>query len=452
MHFEITKEFIDNLTRIINERDETAAIDVMNGLHAADIAELYDEIDPGQARFLFLLLDTEKAADVLAELEDDDREKFLISIPSDVIARQFIEEMDSDDAADVLADLPHEKKEEVLSHIEDLEQAGDIVDLLNYDEDTAGGLMAKELVSVHEDWTVEESINEVRKMAKDVDEIYFLYVIDKDEKLKGILSIKDLVINPMKSKICDICSPDVKRAYTHDPAEGVANAMHKYDLVSMPVVDSIGRLAGRITIDDVVDFIREEADKDYQMASGISEDVESTDTVWILSRARLPWLLIGMVGGVIGSLVIGYYEGDIMRYAGLALFLPMIAAMAGNVGVQSSAIVVQGLANKTLGKESIPQKLLKELFVGIFNGLICSILVFIYNLFTADSFALTITVSCALITVIIFASVFGTFVPLMLNRFNIDPAVATGPFITTANDIMGLFIYLFLGRFIFSFF
>lgn len=452
MHFELTKEFLDELIHIIDSKDQDTALEIIKDLHAVDIAEIYDELTIDQAKFLYLLLDAEKAADVLAELEDDDRERFMHSLPSEVIAKQFIEEMDSDDAADVLADLPNHKKDEVLSHIEDLEQAGDIVDLMNYDEDTAGGLMAKELIEVKEDWTVEQCINEIRIQAEDVDEIYFVYVTDADDKLKGIASIKDLILNQNSVKISEIYDPDVKKAFTNTPAEDVAITMDKYDLVTMPVVDSIGRLVGRITIDDVVDFIKDEADKDYQMASGISEDVESGDTVWLNTRARMPWLLIGMFGGIMGALIIGHYEGDIMKYAGLALFLPMIAAMAGNVGVQSSAIVVQGLANKSLGIESIPKKLFKEFLIGMINGLMCALIIFIYNVFTSPSYALTITVSCALFSVIIFATVFGTFIPLLLNRFKIDPAVATGPFITTVNDIMGLFIYLFLGRFIFSFF
>ncbi len=450
MHFELTKKFVGQVINIIENKDNKAAITLMEELHAADIAELYDELDIEQAKFLYLLLDAEKAADVIAELEEDDREKFLEALPSDVIAKQFIEEMDSDDAADVLADLPEKKKDEVLSHIDDIEQAGDIVDLMNYDKDTAGGLMAKEFISANINWTVEECIREVRKMSEEVDEIYFLYIIDDNDKLTGIVSIKDLILNQGSTKIYDICNHDVIKTNTEVSAEDVANAMDKYDLVSMPVTDSIGRLVGRITIDDVVDVIREEAEKDYQLASGIVEDIETTDSVIIQTRARLPWLLIGMTGGIVGALIIGYYQNDIIKYVGLALFLPMIAAMAGNVGVQSSAIVVQGLASKSMGVESISKKLLKELFIGLINGIICSAIVLVYNIITADSLALTITVSSALFIVIVFASVFGTFTPLILDKFKIDPALATGPFITTANDIIGVFIYLTIGSIIFG--
>ncbi len=450
MHFELTKEFISQVIGIIEDKDDSAAIAVMKEMHAADIAELYDELNIEQAKYLFLLLDSEKAADVLAELEDSDRERFMAALPSDVIAKQFIEEMDSDDAADVLADLSDKKKDEVLSHIEDVDQAGDIVDLMNYDEDTAGGLMGKELIAVNINMTVDECIKEVRKLSENVNEIYFLYIVDNDNKLLGIISIKDLILNKRSTKISDIYNKEVIKTTTDTPAEDVANLMDKYDLVSMPVTDSIGRLVGRITIDDVVDVIREEAEKDYQLASGIVDDVESTDTVMVQTKARLPWLLIGMFGGIMGALIIGHFEGDIMKYAGLALFLPMIAAMAGNVGVQSSAIVVQGLASNSMGIEGISKKLFKELLIGLLNGIICSVIVLVYNMITSDSLALTITVSTALFLVIVFASVFGTFIPLLLNKFKIDPAVATGPFITTANDIIGLFMYLTTGSIIFN--
>jgi magnesium transporter len=450
MQFELTKDFIDHLVDVIERRDEKTALSIMEDLHAADIAEIYDELNVEQGKFLYLLLDADKASDVLAELEDDDREEFLLALPSELIARQFIEEMDSDDAADVLADLPSKKIDEVLSHIEDFEQAGDIVDLLSYDEDTAGGLMAKELISVNENWDVNSCIEEIRKQAEEVDDVYNVYVTDDDNKLRGLLSLKKLILSNPKTKISEICQSEIKSAKTGMPSEDVALMMQKYDLVSIPVVDNIGRLVGRITIDDVVDVMQEEAEKDYQMASGITEDVESSDKIWVQIRARLPWLLIGMVGGTFGALVLGKFEGDIMKYAGLAFFIPMINAMAGNVGVQSSAIVVQSLANKSIGIESMASKLFRELGVGLINGLICSGLIFGFNLLVYDNLPLTITVSLALFSVIIFASVFGTFIPLALNRFKIDPAVATGPFITTVNDIVGLIIYLFMGRMLFS--
>ncbi len=451
-NFELTREYIDELKSAIEVQDERVAIGMLEDLHPADIADIYDELSIEEAKFLYLLLEPELAADVLIELEEDDRERFLKALPSEVIAKQFITDMDSDDAADVIGDLSDEKQEEVLSHIDDLEQAGDIVDLLNYDEDTAGGLMAKEYICVQEDWDVQRCINEIRIQAEDVEEIYFVYVVNKDDKLTGIISLKELLLNNPDVKIETFINTDVISVKTDEEAEEVGNIMDKYDMVAMPVIDSIGRLVGRITIDDVVDVIREEAEKDYQLISGITSDVESSDKVMQLTRARLPWLVIGLAGGIIGASVIGAYEGEINIYPKLAFFIPLIAAMGGNVGIQSSSIIVQGLANNTLGLESTGRKLMKELSVGFMNGIICSSLIFAYNYFFSDSMALTLTVTSALFVVIVFASFFGTFIPLILNKAKIDPALATGPFITTVNDILGLFLYLMIGRNIFAYF
>lgn len=452
VQFELTKRYIEELKDLIQAGEEKKVLQLIGDLHAADIAEIYDEISIEEAKFLFLLLDGETAADVLAELDEDDREKFLKILPSDVIARQFIDKMDSDDAADVIADLSEEKKEEVLLHIDDVDQAGEIVELLAYDEDTAGGLMAKELIKVNENWTILTCLKEMSKQAADVDEVYYVYVVDDNDILKGTVSLKKMLLSQNRSKIKDISNTDVISVKTDTPSEEVANIMKKYDLVALPVIDSIERLMGRITIDDVVDIIKEEAEKDYQMASGISEDVESTDNVWLLTRARIPWLLIGLLGGVLVAKVIGLYEIDLGMYPEMAFFIPLIAAMGGNVGVQSSAIIVQGLANNTLGIESTFTKLMKELTVASINGITLSGLIFLYNVLATDSFALTLTVSIALFSVIIFAAFFGTFIPLLLNRIKVDPALATGPFITTLNDIMGLFIYLMIGRILYGVF
>ncbi len=450
MHFELSKKYIDDLKKIISDHDEDAAVMLMEELHAADIAEIYDELNVDEARFLYLLLDGDKAGDVLAELEDDDRELFMKSLPSDVIARKFIDYMDSDDAADVIADLPDDRQEEVLSHIDDLEQAGDIVDLLKYNEDTAGGLMAKELISVKESWDVEKCIAEIRKIADEIDEIYYVYVVNEDNILKGILSLKRLIIAGSKKKVKDISKEDIISVKVDVEEEEVVNIARKYDLVALPVIDSIGRLVGRITIDDIVDVMQEEAEKDYQMVSGITEDVEPSDKIWVLTRARIPWLLIGLVGGIFGAQVISSYEGALAEYASMAFFIPLIAAMGGNVGVQSSSIIVQALASNSAGFDSLFKRLLKELAVALLNAVILASLIFLFSYFFYDSMALTISVSGALVIVVVFASVFGTFVPLALNRFNIDPALATGPFITTVNDITGLFIYLSLAHYTFS--
>ncbi len=450
MQFELTREYIDNLKEIIEEQNEAKAIALMDELHPADIAEIYDELSVDEAKFLYLLLDGDTAADVLVELEDDDRDRFLKVLPVEVIAKKFIDKMDSDDAADVIGGLSDEQQEEILSHIDDIEQAGDIVDLLHYDEDTAGGLMGKELVMVNENWTVLTCLRELSRQAEDIDEIYYVYVVDDDGILKGTLSLKEMVLSSTSAKISNIYQPDAMSVHTDENDEEVARIMEKYDLVALPVIDSIGRLMGRITIDDVVDVIRDEAEKDYQMASGISEDVEANDSIWLQTRARLPWLLIGLVGGILAALVISTHEEELKLTTSLAFFIPLITAMAGNVGVQSSAIIVQGIASNSLGFESTFSRLLRELGGAFINGLTCSALLFLWNFFNEGDIALTMTVSIALFVVIIFAAIAGTIIPLMLHKAKVDPALATGPFITTLNDIVGLFIYLAIGGYFYS--
>lgn len=452
MSIELTRTYVTELKSIIESRDDSAALEKLDQLHPADIAGIYENLSVEEATYLYLLLDPEKASDVLVELEEDEREAILKVLPSDVIASQFIDHMDSDDAADVIGDLSEDKKQEVLLHIDDVEQAGDIVDLLSYDEDTAGGLMAKELIRVNENWGVATCIREMRKQAEDLDEIYYIYVVNDENVLLGILSLKALLLASASTRVKDIYSAEVRSVRTDTPSEEVAQIMEKYDLIVLPVVDSIGRLMGRITIDDVVDVIRDEAEKDYQLASGITTDVETTDSPARLSRARLPWLIIGLLGGIVVAAVIGRFEEDIKINPEMAFFIPLIAAMAGNVGIQSSAIIVQGIASNSLGLESTYRKLVKELIVSLLNGVILSGLLFLYNFFTSKNLALTFTVSSSLFVVIIFAALFGTLIPLLLHRLKFDPALATGPFITTMNDIMGLFIYFLMGRLLYEVF
>jgi len=452
MSTELTRTYINELKSIIEKRDDSAALEKLEQLHPADIAEIYENLSLEEATYLYLLLDPEKASDVLVELEEDEREAFLKVLPSEVIASQFIDHMESDDAADVIGDLAEEKKQEVLLHIDDVEQAGDIVDLLSYDEDSAGGLMAKELIRVNENWGVATCIREMRKQAEDLDEIYYIYVVSDENVLLGILSLKALLLASASTRVKDIYDAEVRSVQTDTPSEEVAQIMEKYDLIVLPVTDSIGRLMGRITIDDVVDVIRDEAEKDYQLASGITTDVETTDSPARLSRARLPWLIIGLLGGIVVAAVIGRFEEDIQINPEMAFFIPLIAAMAGNVGIQSSAIIVQGIASNSLGLESTYRKLGKELIVSFLNGIILSGILFLYNFFFSHNLALTFTVSTSLFVVIIFAAIFGTLIPLLLNRIKIDPALATGPFITTMNDIMGLFIYFLMGRILYDVF
>ncbi len=447
MNFELNREFIDNLRMLIEANDEKQVAELLEELHPADIAEIMDALNMEEAKYIYLLLDGEKASDVLIEIPEDDRKKFLNALPPEYIARQFIEFMDSDDAADILGELDEDVKKSVLNEIGDVEIAGDIVDLLEYDEDTAGGIMAKELVAVNENWTVATCLKEIGRQSEDVDDIYYVYVVDDDNKLKGVLSLKKLILNSTSTQIKHIYNPDVKWVTTDTPQEEVAQVMEKYDLVAIPVVDEIGRLKGRITFDDVMDVMREEAERDYNMVSGITGEVEVGDKVWHLTRARVPWLMVGLFGGIMGSHVIGAHEDALSQLPATAFFIPLIAAMAGNIGVQSSSIVVQTLASGVRDFATPLQKIVKQLSVAFLTAGIFAVLIFIYNFFFSDSMSLTYAVSTSLFIVMTLASVFGSLIPLALNRLKIDPAVATGPFITTMNDILGLTIYFVVSQF-----
>lgn len=449
MQFELTTDYLDTLRSAIEERNDVYLTEQLNEHYAADIAEIFDQLSFEDAKYLYDLMPEESTADVLLELDEDMREQLLASLSTKEIAEQ-LDNMDSDDAADVINELPEEIQDEVLSQLEDIEQASDIADLLNYEEGTAGSLMAKELVSVFAHETVTACIEQIRQQTDNVDVMYAVYVVDDKERLIGMLSLKKLLIAPPSAFIKDIYDSEIISVKTNTDTTEISDIMRKYDLVVLPVVDTLGRLVGRITIDDVVDVIREEAEKDIQRMSGISDDVDSSDKIWRLSRARIPWLLVGMCGGIIGSRIISSYEGQIQIHPEMAFFIPLIGAMGGNVGVQSSAIIVQGLANNTLKGERLVPKLMKELGVGLINGLICSSLIFGYNVLISDSFHLAAVVSIALITVILFASFLGTFVPLTLYRFKINPALATGPFVTTLNDILGITIYFLVGRMLYN--
>ncbi len=451
MRFELNKEFVEELQLAIQERSDESIKSMVAELHPADVAEILGELEPDDAHYLFNLLPSELTADAIIELEEDDREELLEDLSGQEIAHAVIDHMDSDDAADIISELPEEKQDEVLSNISDIEQAGDIVDLLKYDPDTAGGLMATELISVNENMTVRNCVEEIRKQAPDVGEFFYVYVTDDQGVLKGVLPLKNLLLANDNQKIKNIVE-DIISVKTDDDCEDVANIMRKYDMVSMPVVDSIGRLKGRITIDDVVDVIKDEADEDYQIMSGITGDVDSSDSVFKLTKARIPWLLIGMGGGILSSIVVKGFDSHIALHPVMASFIPMIGAMGGNVAIQSSSIIVQGLANNTLGLDSAGKKILKEVLGALLNGAIVATLAFLYNIFFTSDFALSIAVSLSLITVVLFAAIVGTALPLGFNRLKIDPAVATGPFITTINDIMGMAIYFLIGCLCYSMF
>ena len=440
---EFDEDFLEKIKKIIEAHDEAAARRELEEMHPADIAELYQDLDLSQAEYLYRLLDGDKAADVLMELDEDDRRKLLSDMDPEEIARLYIDHLDTDDAVDLIQDLDEEDRDEVLSHIDDVEQAGDIIDLLKYDEDTAGGLMGTEMLVVNENWSMPECIKQLRMQAEDMDEVYYVYVVDNDDRLRGTLPLKKLITHPSVSKIKNVMETDPVAVKTDMPLDEVAIDFEKYDLVAMPVVDSIGRLVGHITVDDVMDRVRESSERDYQLASGLSQDVESDDTIWQQTRARLPWLLIGILGGIGNSLILGNFEQGFATNPAMALFIPMIGGTGGNVGIQSSAIVVQGLANGSLDLKDTGKQLFKEVGVGVVNGLIISLIVFLYNVFSLSPWnPTTLAVSLSLMAVVLFASIFGTFVPLTLERFKIDPALATGPFISITNDIIGMLIYM----------
>lgn len=445
---EFTDEYIQNLRSIIAAGDEESARRELADLHPADIAELYQDLDLEEAEFLYKLLDEETAADVVMELDEEDRRKLLSNMDAEDIAKQFIDHLDVDDAVDLIQELDEEDRDEILSHIDDVEQAGDIIDLLKYDEDTAGGLMGTEMIVVNENWSMPECIKEMRMQASDMDEIYNVYVVDDDNKLRGILPLKKLITDPSVSKVKRVMEEDPVSVKADTPIDEVALDFEKYDLVAMPVVDSIGRLLGRITFDDVMDQVRESQERDYQLASGISSDVNADDSVFAQTKARIPWLLIGILSGILASLILTGFEDQLATVTALALFIPVIGGTGGNVGVQASAIVVQGLANGSLDVREFTRQIWKEVVIGLLNATVLTAVIFVYNLIMLPGeFAVTISVATSLFCVVMFASILGTLVPMTLEKLHINPALATGPFIQISNDLVGIIIYVEIATF-----
>ena len=450
MEFKISKPFIQQLEQFIQEKNDNQLELLLNDLHHADIAEILDELDFDEATYIFKVLDSEKTAEILLELEDDLRENILNRLSPKEIAEE-LDELETNDAADIIAELSRDRKEEVISELQDVEHAKDIVELLRYDEDTAGGIMHKELVKVNENWNVLTCVKQMRIQAENISRVHSIYVVDDEDRLKGRLSLKDLLTTSTKTPISQVYISKLNYVKVDTEDVEVARIMQKYDLEAIPVVDELGRLVGRITIDDIVDVIKDEADKDYQLAAGISQDVEADDSIIELTKARLPWLVLALLGGFITVKVLGLFEGAMLNHGNLFFFTPLIAAMAGNVGVQSSAIIVQGLANDTLSG-SIINRLLKEVSLSLLNGVILAIILFLGSHFLLNvEIIIGIIVTIALVSVIIIASLIGTFIPLLLDKFGIDPALATGPFITTSNDICGILIYFSIAKLILGF-
>ena len=449
MQFQLTSDFIQSIQQLIAKKDGNALRELLQEYHFADIAELLEELKSDEATYLIKQLESEITSDALMELDDDVREKILVRLSPKEIAAE-LEELDTDDAADIVAELDEEIQKEVIDKIEDEEHAADIVELLNYDDDTAGALMEKELVQVKETWTVAGCVREMRRQAENVTRVHSIYVTNKEGKLTGRLSLKDLLTAETKTKISDVFIPKVDYVTVHTENEEVARIMQKYDLEAIPVIDEQGILVGRITIDDIVDFIKDEAEKDYQMAAGISQDVEADDSILELTKARLPWLVLGLLGGLGSVYIMKGFDEAIASHVELFFFTPLIAAMAGNVGVQSSAIIVQGLANDNV-KGSLFNRLLKEVGLALINGIVLGLLVVIFGILSSMDQKVAITIAVSMLLVIIVAALVGTFVPIILDKKGIDPAIATGPFITTSNDIFGIFLFFFIAKLMLEF-
>lgn len=449
--FELSNELIEKVSQLISKRKNSEIKKIVDGFHYADLAEIIDELDENQRIYLIKLIDSDKTSDILTELDEDVREKILKTLSPKEIAGE-IKEMDSDDAVDILDELTEERKEKVISLIKDENITENIRELLSYDEDSAGGLMAKELISVYENWSVLKCLREIRKQAENITRVHSIYVLNRKNELIGRLSLKDLITSPSKSKIKQIYIPKVDFVHVDDSGEEVAKIMSKYDLEAIPVVDDQKQLQGRITIDDIVDLIKDEAEEDYLLAAGISNDVEADDSIFELTKARLPWLILGLFGGLGSVFILESYESIMSTKSLRALFFytPLIAAMAGNVGVQSSAIVVQGLANDVI-KDSLISRLFKEISLTILNGIILGGLIILFGLIIEQPIDMSITISVSMILVIIVAALIGTSVPIILNRLGIDPAIATGPFITTGNDIIGILLFFYIAKIILGF-
>jgi len=445
MTFEVTSEFLENLSQLIDLKKDAAIKVLFEEVHAADIAEILNDVDFDEAIYIIKLLDSEKTSEILTELDEDTRTRILENLSAKEIADE-IGEMYTDDAAYILSELSEERQKLVINELVDDEHAADIKELLSYKDNTAGALMAKELVKVYETWTVAGCLRKIRRQAKHVSKVHSIYVVDKKEKLVGRLSLKDLIIAKSDQKIADIYISAVDSVNVNEDDEEVAKIMSKYDLEAIPVVDDNNILLGRITIDDIVDVLKEEADRDYQLAAGLTQDVDSDDSILDLTKARLPWLILALFGGFISVSVLGGFGDAMKNFPELFFFTPLIAAMAGNVGVQSSAIIVQGLANNSL-RGSLVKRLFKEVLLSLLNGFFLAILLMSAGmLILGFEFKVGLTVAISLISVIIIASIIGTFVPIILDKKNIDPALATGPFITTSNDILGILIYFLIAK------
>ena len=446
--FELSREYIDRLKEAIEAEDNQFIVKSLDGIDPRDISSVLDELDLEGAKYVLNLLNDETAANIIKGLDPDVRSKFLKNVEPEKI-NILLDNLETDDAVDIINELPVKLREEVIAGIENEERAAYIVDLMRYEEDCAGGLMAKELVKANLNWNVVQCIDEIRRQAENVQKIYSVYVVDNNDILLGRTSLKRIILATNKTLIKDIYEPEIVSVETYMDQEEVVSIMRKYDLDAVPVVNGKGKLVGRITLDDVVDVMAEMAEEERQLMSGISEDVEEDDSVWMITRARLPWLIIGLGGGLLGAWFMGLFEEDIVLIPAMAFFIPLITATGGNVGIQSSAIVVQSLADKSGIDPGNIQRFYKGLLVSFLNAVVLAVITLLFNLILGQPIKLGFVVSVALFAVVMLASIMGTITPLILDKFEINPALASGPFITTANDLLGLGVYFAIAHYLY---
>lgn len=439
--FELSKEYLESLQQGIEQENAAFILASLEGVNVADIAAILDELATDESLYVLRLLDKQSAADCLIELYDTSLEKVLQELETGEIA-SWIQLMDSDDGADILSFFSEKEREAIIAEIDDRIKLDQILELLRYEEDTAGGIMAKEFIRANKSWNVVQTINEIRRQAENVEKFYSIYVVNNKQQLLGRVSLKKIILSSSETTIESIMEDEVISVPVFMDQEEVAALMRKYDLESVPVVNAKNKLVGRITVDDILDVVQEEADEDIQAMAGVSADIEESDSVFTISKARLPWLLIGVIGGLLGAKLIGFFEEGLAKYLALASFIPLVAATGGNVGIQASSLIVQSLASKSAFDDTPWQRFFKGFLVALLNGFVLGGFVFLVVVYLYGfEPVFGITVGFALFCVVLLSSFMGTVTPLVLHRYGINPAIASGPFITTTNDLLGLAVY-----------
>jgi magnesium transporter len=441
----LSEKLIDDVKNSIKGEKRQFLMKLIDALRPADLADLIEHLDSQERLHIFDILEPKGAGDVLVEIEAPVQESILGELDNQAIS-EIVQELDSDDAADLVGDLPEDRAKEIIDTLEE-ETSRELEKLLPYPEDTAGGIMALEFVAAKADATVQEAIDTIREKREEVENIYYLFVVDDFDRLVGVVSLKDLVLESPERKVRDIMNPEVMNpevisVNVNIDQEEVYHLVKKYDLVTIPVVDEQNRLTGRITHDDIIDVIEEEADEDMALMAGVIRQEIAEESSLKISRARLPWLVVGLFGGILAAAVINQFESSLERILALSFFFPVIMAMGGNTGTQAATVAVRGLATGDISLVNIGKRLWVEMKVALFNGVICGILLgVIVGLWLSD-YGLGSIVALSLVLIILNSGFIGAAVPLVLKRLNIDPALATGPFVTTSNDILSLLIYL----------